>query len=278
MRHLMASALSRIALVLGVVVLLQPQALAAQSSGGSVFDRDFMFGKPRATLSFNLGYGVARAGSDLFQELDTLLTLGRSDFDSPVVGGRLSFYLDDKVDLAFEAGFARSERWSEYRDWVEDLGDGGERPIEQKTRFTRVPMTASVLYFPLDRGRRISRFAWVPTRWTPYVGLGGGRVYYSFQQSGDFLNADFLDYAGSGLPLEEYDGEFIMTGQLGSAGYAWTGHALAGAQFALSAPVVLSAEARYSWADADLDRMSFDGYQPIDLSGFQLTAGIGIRF
>lgn len=263
MRHSLASALSRIALVLGVVAFLQPQALAAQSSGGSVFDRDFMFGKPRATLSFNMGYGIARAGSDLFQELDTLLTLGRSDFDSPVVGGALSFYLDDKVDLAFEVGFARSETWSEYRDWVEDLGNGDERPIEQKTRFTRVPMTATVRYYPVDRGRRISQFAWVPTRWSPYVGLGGGKLYYSFQQSGDFL--DYVDYS-------------IFTGEFGSKGYAWTGHALAGAQFALSAPVVLSAEGRYSWADADLDRISFDGYQPIDLSGFQLTAGIGIRF
>ncbi len=263
MRHPSTPAWGAVALALGAVALLFPHGLAAQGQGPSVFDRDFMFGKPRATLSFNMGYGMARAGSDIFQELDTLLTLDRRDFDSPVVSGALSFYLHDRVDLSFEVGFARSETWSEYRDWVEDLGDGREVPIEQKTRFTRVPMTASVVYFPVDRGRRISRFAWVPTKWSPYVGVGGGKVYYSFQQRGDFL--DFMD-------------DTIFTGHFGSKGYAWTGHAMAGAQFALSAQVLLSAEGRYSWADADLDRANFVGYEPIDLSGFQLTAGIGIRF
>jgi hypothetical protein len=103
-------------------------------------------------------------------------------------------------------------------------------------------------------------------------------VYYSFQQRGEYLTSDFLQYVESGAPLEEYLDNAILNQELGSSGYAWTGHALAGAQFALSAQLVLSAEGRYSWADADLDRASFRDFQPIDLSGFQLTAGIGIRF
>ena len=263
MRHPFAPVSGGIALALAAVALLVPDGLGAQATGGSIFDRDFMFGKPRATLSFNMGYGVARAGSDIFQEMDTLLTLGKRDFDSPVVGGTLAFYVNDRIDLSLQVGFSRSETWSEYVDWVEDLGDGREAPIEQKTRLTRVPMTASILYYPVDRGRQLSRFAWVPTRWSPYVGLGGGRVYYSFQQNGDFL--DFEDFS-------------IFTGDFRSSGYAWTGHALAGAQFALSAQVILSAEGRYSWADAELDRTNFRDFKPIDLSGFQLTAGIGVRF
>jgi hypothetical protein len=263
MRHAFAPVSGAVALALGVAMVLIPNGLHAQTTGGSIFDRDFMFGKPRATLSFNMGYGVARAGSDIFQEMDTILTLGKRDFDSPVVGGSLALYLNDRIDLSFQVGFSRSETWSEYVEYVEDLGDGREAPIEQKTRFTRVPMTASILYYPVDRGRQLSRFAWVPTRWSPYVGLGGGRVYYSFQQNGDFL--DFEDFS-------------IFTGDFRSSGYAWSGHALAGAQFALSAQVILSAEGRYSWADAELDRANFRDFKPIDLSGFQLTAGIGVRF
>jgi len=41
---------------------------------------------------------------------------------------------------------------------------------------------------------------------------------------------------------------------------------------------VVSAEGRYSIGDADLDRFSYSGYDPIDLSGFQGTVGFGIRF
>jgi len=263
MRRSFAAVTGAIVLALGAVAIALPSGLGAQTGGGSIFDRDFMFGKPRATLSFNMGYGMARAASDLFEQFDTLLTLSRRDFDSPVVSGALSFYLNDRVDLSLQVGFSRSESWSEYVDWVEDLGDGREAPIEQRTRFTRVPTTASLLYYPVDRGRRISRFAWVPTRWSPYVGVGLGRVYYSFQQNGDFV--DFVDHS-------------IFKGHFGSTGYAWTGHTLAGAQFALSAQVILSAEGRYSWANAELDRQHFRDFQPIDLSGFQLTAGMGIRF
>jgi hypothetical protein len=62
MRHPFASVSGAIALALGAVALLLPDGLGAQTTGGSVFDRDFMFGKPRATLSFNMGYGMARAG------------------------------------------------------------------------------------------------------------------------------------------------------------------------------------------------------------------------
>ena len=44
------------------------------------------------------------------------------------------------------------------------------------------------------------------------------------------------------------------------------------------AVVVLTGEGRYLWADADLDKNIYRGYEPIDLSGFQVTMGIGVRF
>ncbi len=231
-----------------------PGPLGAQEAMG-----DFLFHAPKATFSFTLGYGMPRAGSDLFQEADEVYTLDKSDFFAPSVGGGISFFLNDRTDLAFELSFARSSKWSEYVDWVDD----NDLPIEQETKFTRVPLTASVRYFLMDRGREIGSLSWIPTTWAPYIGAGGGRMYYEFQQTGDFV--DFVD-----LSIFSYSYE--------SQGWAWVGHLFGGVQWTLSPQWVVTAEGRYSLANAEMDRPAYGGYEPIDLSGLQGTIGFGIRF
>jgi hypothetical protein len=210
-----------------------------------------------------MGYGLPAARSQIFQEADTLFTMSKSDFSAPVVGASLAFMLDDRLDLAVELSYSESENWSEYVDWVEEGSGGQEIPIEQKTSFRRVPVSLSVRYYLRDRGREISRLAWVPAKWSPYVGAGLGRMYYRFAQSGDFV--DFLDNS-------------IFYGEMESSGSSWSGHLLAGAQYSLSRYFLLTGEARYSWSNAELDRYSYSGYDPIDLSGLQATMGIGVRF
>ena len=88
-------------------------------------------------------------------------------------------------------------------------------------------------------------------------------MYYEFEQQGDFV--DFVD-------------DSIFTYRYLSEGGAWTGHVMAGAQYSLSSNLVLTTEGKYSWADAEMDRESYSGYDPIDLSGFRGTVGIGVRF
>lgn len=237
-------------------VAWEPDALHAQGRS-----RDFMFQEPRATLNLNLGYGIPSVGSDLFQEVAETYTLEESDFNAPLLGVGLSFYLNDRMDLAFELAYSRSSSWSEYVDWV----DSDDLPIEQETEFTRVPLTVSFKYFLMERGREIGNFSWIPTTWSPYLGVGGGRMYYEFEQTGDFI-----DFSDAALPI--YQDRIV------SQGWAWAGHLFGGLQWTLSPQWIVSAEGRYTLAEADLDRPTFQGYEPIDLSGFQLALGFGVRF
>lgn len=239
---------------LGGVASVTPGALNGQEYLG-----DFLFHRPRVTLTFNLGYGIPKAGSDIFDDVEEMFTLDKSDFHAPVIGGGVSIFLKDRMDLAMEFSFARSSSWSEYVDWVDDQ----DLPIEQETRFTQVPVTLSLRYFLLDRGREIGNLSWIPTTWSPYIGAGGGRIFYKFEQSGDFV--DFEDYG-----IFRYD--YV------SEGWAWVGHVFGGVQWSLSPTWLVSVEGRYSLAEAELDRSNFSGYEPIDLSGFKGTLGFGIRF
>lgn len=248
-------------LAMGGASLFGPTTLLGQDMG-----EDFMFRTPKVTLSFNLGYGLRSAGSDLFDEVVREFTLDKGDFYAPVVGGGISFFLNERMDLAFEVSYSKSSSWSEYTDFV----GTDDFPIEQETQFAQVPLTASFRYFLTERGRKIGNLSWIPTTWAPYIGVGGGRIWYEFSQAGEFI--DFLD------PGCETEGCPIYNDTVLSEGWAWVGHAFGGVQWSISPQMVVTAEGRYSLADADLDRASFRGYEPIDLSGFQALLGFGIRF
>jgi hypothetical protein len=125
-----------------------------------------------------------------------------------------------------------------------------------------MPVTGTVKAFLFERGRKISQLAWVPGQWSPFVGAGGGRVYYNFRQSGDFVDYETLE---------------IFSDTFRSKGNAGIFHVLAGAEWSLSPRFYLTGEGRYSWAEAKMDR-DFVGFEPIDLSGFQGTVGLALRF
>lgn len=240
-------------LLAGVLPFSTPRECPAQMS------RDFRFGEPHVSLAFNMGYRFPTAGSDIYDQLVADHTLDKKDFQALVVGGTFGLRLSNRLEASFDLSYANSNTQSEYREWV----DQDDLPIIQNTSLTWMPMTGSLRVFLWDRGRRISNLAWVPTQWTPYVGGGGGWVYYKLRQAGDFV--DFQTYE-------------IFSDVIRSDGYAGTFHLLAGAEWSIGPSFYLTGEGRYSWADADLDQNAFYGFQPIDLSGFHVTAGIAVRF
>lgn len=235
------------------LALTSVASLHAQSSGAG-----FLFGTPPATLTVRGGLGHASAGSDIFSFTTERLTLGRGDFSGPAAGADLSFRLTPRLDLQLSGTYAGSTRSSEFIDWV----DQDDQPIEQTTRFVRVPLTAGVRAYLTPRGHSIGQFAWVPARVAPYVGAGGGAMWYLFRQEGDFVDFETLD---------------VFSDRLESQGWTATAHALAGADLTLSPRLALTGEARYAVARARLSN-AFDQFDPIDLSGLSATVGLTVRF
>jgi len=250
--------------LLALVALVGAIAIVPDGAGAQEYLDDFMFHPPKATISFNLGYSIPNAGSDLFDEVTTVYTMSKGDFRAPLIGGGLSFFMNERLDLAFELAFSRASTWAEYVEYV----GADDLPIEHETTFTQVPVTASLKYFFKDRGREIGTLSWIPTSWAPYIGGGVGTMYYQFEQSGEFINFAFPDE----LP--------IYRDTVSSSGWAWVAQAFGGVQWSLSPQVVVSGEVRYSLAKKDLERgtSGFTGYDPIDLSGLRGSVGFGLRF
>jgi hypothetical protein len=218
----------------------------------------FLFREPTGSITFQLGFARPRAQSEIFASTRELLTLNDGDFNSLSLGVEYARQLQPRLDLVIGIGYAGSSERSEFRDWV----DQDDLPIEQTTTFTRIPFSAAGRYYVLPRGRSIGRFAWFPSAAAPYVTAGGGVLWYSFRQNGDFV--DFAD-------LE------VFSAKLESAGWALHGFAGGGIEFSLSPLVVFATEGRYAFGSAAMDA-DFSGYDNIDLSGLTATAGIRIRF
>ena len=215
---------------------------------------DFLFGAPRFTAGFRVGWSLARAESELFDFTRELLTVGDGDFDAPTFGADFALVLNQRLDAVFGFDYSRSSTTSEFRDFVgtDDL------PIVQETTLTRFPLTASAKFYLVPRGQKVSRYAWVASSAAPYVGAGVGLQWYKFEQFGEFV--DFSDLA-------------IFEEELVSSGFAPTVHVFGGVDVKVGRKLFLMVEGRYTWADAK-PKDYFIGFDSIDLAGLGITAGI----
>ena len=221
-------------------------------------DPDFLFGRPRTFIGVSVGWLAPSEEGGIFDFTRDLLTVDDGDFDTAVVRFGVGRAMSPRLDIVAEIGFGSSSVVSEYRDFV----DFDDLPIVQTTELAQTPLGGSLRFWLIPRGRDVSRLAWVPNRFAPYLGAGGGALWYRFTQFGEFV--DFVDLS-------------IFSDRLESSGWTTSGHLFAGASISLTRRLFLDVEARYVWANTPLSG-DFVGFDNIDLDSVQLTGGIEFVF
>jgi opacity protein-like surface antigen len=236
------------------ILLAGAGTAAAQGSGNG-----FLFQQPAGSITLSGGYANASAGGDLFSFVTDQLTLNKSDFSGPLLGLDVAVRIAPRLDVVVGTSYAGSSTPSHYRDFV----DNNNAEITQTTDFRRVPVMVSLRAYLEPQGRSVGRFAWVPSRFAPYVGIGGGAVWYKFHQYGDFVDFD--------------DNDAVFPGDLTSSKWTPAVQGLAGLDFNISPRVALTGEAKYIWAKGTpVD--GFAGFDDIDLSGLSATIGLTYRY
>lgn len=241
--------------LLGVVALAAGAVSVASAQGSG---RGFLFEQPSGSLTLSGGYAHASAGGDLFSFVTNQLSVDKSDFSGFTVGADLAIRVAPRFDVVLGSSYAGTSTPSTYRNLV----DQNNQEIRQSTDLRRIPVMVSVRAYLADRGRSVGRFAWVPSRVAPYVGVGGGSVWYRFRQTGDFV--DINDNS-------------VFTADLKSSGWAPAAQGFAGADLTLTPHLALTGEAKYIWAHGKLSD-SFSGFDNIDLSGLSATIGLTFRY
>lgn len=229
-------------------------ALAQRLSGDG-----FLFGPPKASLALRFGYAAPSASSDLFSFVTNELSLRRSDFGTFAYGVDVAVPLHPQWSVVLSADAGGMDKKSDYREWQDNSGN----PIEQSTSFRRQSYAVSVRYFLRPAGRRLSKFAWIPTRVAPWASAGVGRTFYKFAQHGDFV--DFTN------------GNHVFNDRFSSSAWGATSQVSAGVDWSLNQRFALTTQAKYLHGRADLG-LDYSGFAPIDLSGLSITSGLTIRF
>lgn len=220
--------------------------------------RDFLFGRPDAEVAIRAGWNFAGAGSDWYDFVTDQLTLERDDFNAVTVGGDVGLWLSNRSTLLIGVDVTHTGPRSEYRHLV----DNNRLPIEQGTKLLTVEATGGLRYALTERGRAIGRLAWIPRSVVPFVGAGGGAVYYRLQQAGDFV-----DFADRRVFLATFESE----------GWAPTVYAGGGVDVRVLRRMQLTADVRYRYGAADLTQTWLD-FDALDLSGVRVTLGASWRF
>ena len=219
---------------------------------------DFLFSRPRGTVGMRTGWVFASANSDLFTDIQEQFTLERKDFNAPAIGVDLDFAVSPRMSVVAGFDFSKASKNSEYRDFVDDQ----RLPITQTTSLREMNFSGSVKFALTPRGREISSRAWIPAAATPYVGAGGGVLQYEFLQYGDFIR---------------FENFSVEADTIRSSGWTPSAHVFGGVDVKVWKRMYVSGEARYLWSRATLGRSYID-FDPIDLAGLKVTAGVHYMF
>jgi hypothetical protein len=256
----------RVTMGIALAMLLVPPGAMAQSGdpqdpAGGQRNRpapDFLLQRPYGLLGLRGSWVFSRAGSDIFDFVQDQLTIDKGDFNGPAVATDVSFALTRQVEIVGGFQFNRVSISSEYRDLIDNNGQA----ITQQTGLKELDLSASVKWALKPRGREVSRLVWVPRTLTPYVGAGGGMLWYEFEQYGDFV--DFVDSS-------------VFTDFFRSSGWTPSVHAFGGVDIHVYKRLLVTMEGRYLWASKTLGR-DFIDFDPIDLSGFRMSAGVSVLY
>jgi hypothetical protein len=186
------------------------------------------------------------------------LTIEKNDFRGWDLGVDGGVNLHDRVDMVFGFDYTKRSKDSMFRDYV----DENDLPITQRTEMVQLPFTGGMKFLLIPRGSQFGRLTWLPSRIVPYIGGGGGILWYRLKQEGDFVDESTFE---------------IFPASLVSSGWTPTAYAGGGVDILAFKSVFLTLDFRYSWAKPDLKR-DFVAFDRLDLSGLRATAGLQWHF
>ena len=161
-------------------------------------------------------------------------TAGRMNFNATGVGFDIGFGAGSRLETRVGVDYALVRALTEDRYNEDEFG----LPIEQDTELAQWSVHGELALALAPRGRAIGQYVWIPSAVVPYVGAGAGFVRYSTVMDGRFV--DVVDFT-------------IFSERIQSQGWAPSVHAFGGVDFRLTRNVLLTTEARYAWATAELD-------------------------
>ncbi len=220
-------------------------------------------GPPQNAFQVRLGYFWLDDYRDdgFWADTENVFTLSASDFRGFSFGFTYVRSLENWLELGLNLDFFDETERSEYRDFVDEDG----RSILHDSELSLVPLTADVRFYPLGRYRVRPGGRYI-LQSTFYLGLGGGFIFWDYEERGDFLDFTF-------------DPPEIFGSRFRDDGIALEAHGLASVEIPVSPSTYLMFEGRYSFAEDTLGGDFSDlPERDIHLGGAAFYGGFSFRF
>lgn len=200
------------------------------------------------SLRFRLGVFEPDGSSEYWDETFDVFTGSPGDLQDLSFGVDYLWRTSADAGLLFGTSFYGGSSTNAYRDYVDSAGFD----IRHATSLDTWDLSAA--YLVRLGGSRVA----------PYLGVGGGLLYWNLEEAGDFIDFSSPD-------LE------IFFARYRASGWTWEALGIAGVDIPVSFRWSFFAEGRYRVADDELGD-DFAGFGTIDLSGWELAAGFSWNF
>jgi opacity protein-like surface antigen len=225
-------------------------------------------------LKFGIFY--PSANSDLWTTEFENMTFAKDSFVDAIVGFEYEYTINRNLSLVFEISSFSKNKAGDYKDWVGDYIEGygyfaypkgviDGYAISHVFGVSITPLQVSFKFSPVGRRAFIR----------PYFGAGVGVYFWRCRLEGDtplFDEAHEWYDVDYGVYIYEIWESYVRDEN--NINFGW--HVMAGLSFPLGVRMSIFGEFKYNKAQGELDK--FEGFEPFDLSGSQISFGFSYRF
>lgn len=231
-------------------------------------------------VTFKIGYFIPQANSDLWETEFDQMNFRKNDYPNTNFGFSYEYFLTKELSFFFSLDGYTKNKSGSYNGYVGYSDVDGEWAYPDdylgdyipghSFNIAITPIQLSIKFTPM--GRR--------GKFIPYIGGGVGLYFWSVRLRGDTI--DFSDEWYD--PVEEVIiypiNRFTDVREESRISTGW--HAFGGIMFPVARKITLEAEFKYNSAKGkfpeDDPNWGFHGFDPFDLSGYQISFGLNYWF
>lgn len=225
-------------------------------------------------VTFKVGYFIPRAESDLWQDEFYNMSFEKSSYQTTNFGFGYEYFLSNQFSVVLNVEGYSKNKLGEYVEFVgiEDSDGEWAYPTDFMADFypshtfsvSITPIQVSLKIAPLGRGQKF----------IPYVGGGAGLYIWTVRIFGDLV--DFNDpYVDIDWDVEVYPIIPVNAKEENKLRIGY--HAFGGVMIPVANRISFEAEFKYNFAEGNLTE-SFVGFEPFDLSSYQISVGLNYWF
>lgn len=228
--------------------------------------------------SFRLSFNIPSMKSDFWTTEFDQMTITRSGFQETSFGFNYELFLTRSISLVFGLDTFSKSKSGFYKGYVGyrfEQGDFafpdayyGEFQPRHTIRYSVTPLQVSVKLTPF--GRRVKLI--------PYFGAGVGLYLYNLRMNGDMIDFSdeytFDDSDGTEVPVFPIYYVDVRESNFGRIGFGY--QLFGGLMYPIGNRMTIDGTFQYNSATANMK--AFQGFEPLDLGGFQVSIGFNYWF